>query len=302
MPSTVSALTAGLATWIERLMPDTARRTALLDALRTGFADRHDPLTAETCAQVAAAAQQHSRHLILSFDPTGTALPDRDRATGWPLDDEAEVRARAAAVTEVRRVPVDGGGHASIIRIDGLESLSIAQPYLDAAFTLTRGARRVVLDLRGNGGGDPATVAYICGWLLDADPAHSDPAYGTSVPLSEVHYRGHIRQWWSTPFPTDRRAPGDVPVDVLISDATFSSGEALAYHLQARGRVRVIGQRSRGGADHVTLVQLTATTTGQVPEGYVVDTVSGGNWEGTGVRPDVECPAPDALDTSLGGT
>jgi C-terminal processing protease CtpA/Prc len=47
-----------------------------------------------------------------------------------------------------------------------------AQPYVDAAFTLARGVSAVVLDLRDNGGGDPATVARVAGLLLGDDAVH----------------------------------------------------------------------------------------------------------------------------------
>jgi hypothetical protein len=284
MPSTVSAFAVLLATWIDRLMPDIPRRSSLCAALTGRFAGRADPVTADTCAEVEAVAQQHSCHLMLSFDPAGAADPDEE-ATGWPPPDEADARRRAGAVTEVRRVD----GATSIIRVDGLEPLRVAQPYLEAAFALTAGARRLVLDLRSNGGGDPATVAFICGWLLGGD----------STQLSEVHYRDRRRQWWTPPFPAPRRLPASVPVAVLTGPATFSSGEALAYHLQARGRATIVGEPTRGGADHVTPVQLTPTVSGLLPEAYVIDFVTGGNWEGVGVQPDIGCAAERALTVAI---
>jgi Peptidase family S41 len=286
MADTVAALAGTLASWIERLMPIDARQPALLADLRERYGDDHRPLTADTCAEVEAAAQRHSRHLVLSFDPDGTATPD-DEAKGWPPPDPDDVRRRAGAVTLVHRLP-DG---TTVVRLDGLEPLALAAPYLDAALTLAAGAEHLVLDLRANGGGDPATVALICGRLLGGESRH----------LSDVHYRDRVRQWWTPTLPAGHGLPAGCPVDVLTSSATFSSAEALAHHLQVRQRVRVVGEPTRGGADHVTPVQLDRRVLGLLPEAYVVDAVSGTNWERRGVVPDVPCPADDALDVALSG-
>jgi C-terminal processing protease CtpA/Prc len=88
-------------------------------------------------------------------------------------------------------------------------------------------------------------------------------------------------------------------VVVLVSGRTYSSGEALAYHLQVRGRGRLFGQRTPGAADHVTPVNVTPEVQAILPEAYVVDSVTGGNWEGTGVRPDVETRPEDTEAKAL---
>ena len=62
----------------------------------------------------------------------------------------------------------------------------------------------------------------------------------------------------------------------------------------------MVGEPTRGAADHVTPVQVTARVRGFLPLAYVRDAASGGNWEGTGVLPDVACPAEHALDVALG--
>ena len=36
-----------------------------------------------------------------------------------------------------------------------------------------------------------------------------------------------------------------------------------------------------------------------LPFGRAINPISGTNWEGTGVEPDVKVPAPDALTTAL---
>jgi hypothetical protein len=282
-PPSVAEVTERLAGWLERLMPDRERADRMVGALRAEFGSVVEPIDAGWCARVEAAAQAHSRHLLLAFDPAGRGEPDTE-SRGWPPPDPADVRSRAGGFGEVRRLP-DG---TAVVRLDTLDAYGLAQPYVDAAFTLVRGARAVVLDLRANGGGDPATLAAVAGWLL-GDEAQR---------LSEVTYAGRRRQWW-----TPERPPGtayaDLPAVVLTSAATFSSGEALAYHLRARGRVRVAGEATPGAADHVTPIRLAATVRGLLPEAVVTDAVTGGNWEGRGVEPDLPCPAADALDTAL---
>jgi hypothetical protein len=41
--------------------------------------------------------------------------------------------------------------------------------------------------------------------------------------------------------------------------------------------------------------------TGILPEAYVRDAVTGTNWEGRGVVPDVACPAGTALSVAVSG-
>jgi C-terminal processing protease CtpA/Prc len=89
-------------------------------------------------------------------------------------------------------------------------------------------------------------------------------------------------------------------VSVLVSQRTFSSGEALAYHLQSQGRARLVGQRTPGAADHITPVRVTGHVRAFLREARVRDAVTGANWEGTGVgAPDVLCGPSDALEAAL---
>ena len=86
---------------------------------------------------------------------------------------------------------------------------------------------------------------------------------------------------------------------MLIGPGTYSSGEALAYVLKTRGRVRVFGQPTPGAADHVTPIRVTPHVVALVPEGTPIDAVSGTNWEGVGVEPDVEVAAVDAAEPAI---
>ncbi|MER7243844.1 S41 family peptidase [Kribbella sp. NPDC000426] len=278
----VRDLVERLTGWLQRLMPPGARRDALIDVLTERFGAVDTPVTGADCVAIERCAWTVSRHIELTFEPGGTDPPDTV-SPGWPDPDPNVVRARAAGVSQVRRQP-DG---TCLISVDDLDPLSLAQPYLDAAFALAQGSARILIDLRANGGGEPATVAYIAGRLLG----------DTSTQLSEVVYPDRRRQWWTPDLPSGTSLRQ--PAAVLVGPGTFSSGEALAYHLQSRGRVVVVGETTPGAADHITPIRLAPTVLALLPEAYVVDTITNTNWEGTGVIPDVISPPDTVIETAV---
>jgi hypothetical protein len=281
----VGELLASLRRWIPELLMDTARADRLVGACHDAAPDVSEVVSEATCRRIEVAAQAQSRHFSLFFDEQGSLAPDLD-SPGWPSPDLAAIKRRAAHVSEVSRT-TDG---IVTLRIDGLDPLDIAETFYEAALTLCQRASGLMLDLRLNGGGDPASVAYLAGALFGP----------TSVPLSRVHGADGVTEWTSATLPRSMCVAPESPVAVLIGPGTFSSGEALAYHLQVRGRARVFGERSPGGADHVTPIVLTSHVRAHLPVAAVIDTKTNSSWEGTGVIPDEPTAAADAPECALG--
>lgn len=283
----VRTLVQGIGTWADRLMPDPGRARRLRDDLTelVGPAgiDPATALTPDVLAAVEGCCHRTARHLTLELHPEPRP-PDVD-APGWPPVSAAEVAARAGNVRSVQRHELTGE-----LRIDGFDEVGAAGPFLRAAFTLLRDCSGLVIDLRANGGGAPSSVALVAEFVLGPTPTL----------LVTVHHREEpTRQWWTTGTLGEATLAPDARVAVLVGPGTYSSGEALAYHLAHRGRVRTFGHRTPGAADHVTPIRVSPSVTALIPYATPVDFATGRNWEGDGVHPDVACDPADAPALAL---
>jgi hypothetical protein len=84
---------------------------------------------------------------------------------------------------------------------------------------------------------------------------------------------------------------------VLTSDRTFSGAEEFSYNLKNLERATIVGDTTGGGAHPVSRVIFEELSTGLgVPFGRAVNPITGTNWEGVGVIPDVAVPSAQALD------
>ena len=101
------------------------------------------------------------------------------------------------------------------------------------------GAEGIILDLRGNGGGDAEAMADVASLFLDEGTNLGKFAdrSGASFELQTFSKR-----LWRSP----RSSPIKLPLVVLTSENTSSAAEILAAALQAKGRAQVIGSGTCG--------------------------------------------------------
>lgn len=158
-----------------------------------------------------------------------------------------------------------------------------------AAMNFLSNSDALVVDLRQNGGGNPSMIQLITSYLFDAEPVHLNNFYWRP--------RNLYTQTWTLPHVQGKRIP-TTPVYVLTSKQTFSAAEEFSYNLKSLKRATLIGETTGGGAHPGGEVNVTDKFIVWIPQGRAINPITNTNWEGTGVKPHIEVPANEALETA----
>jgi len=183
-------------------------------------------------------------------------------------------------------------GNIGYIDLRGFDQARYVDETAEAAMLLLQGSSSIIFDLRKNGGGDPETVQLISSYLFD--PAES-------VHLNSLYSRpnDHTTEYWTHANISTTLAMPDVPVYVLTSRHTFSAAEEFTYNLKHLKRATIVGETTGGGAHPVDSLLFDNQFVAIVPTARAINPISGTNWEGTGVEPDIKVNAEDALDVAM---
>jgi hypothetical protein len=158
-----------------------------------------------------------------------------------------------------------------------------------AAMNFLAYADAIIFDLRQNGGGKSSMIQLISSYLF-REPTHLNSFY--------VRESDSINQFWTQAYVEGPRL-NDVDVYVLTSSYTFSGAEEFAYNLKNLKRATIIGETTGGGAHPTDIKIFHHLNVGMsLPFGRAINPITGTNWEGTGVTPDIEVPQEKALDVA----
>jgi len=273
------------------IFAETAKKVeeALRAKLKAGDFDKL--ATAPDIARAVAAVildVSKDRHTGFAYDPA--AAEDIRRLEGQSEEEANKVRERQ--LEEARR---DNFGFRKVERLAGnigyldfrvFESPADAGPTAVAAMNFLAYCDAIIVDLRQNGGGDPAQIQLISSYLFE-EPVHLNDLYARAADRTE--------NYWTLPYvPGARAAKADLYV--LTSARTFSGAEEFSYNLQNLKRATIIGETTGGGAHPTRTMIVQRDFILRVPFARAINPVSKTNWEGTGVKPDIAVPAAEAFD------
>lgn len=191
-----------------------------------------------------------------------------------------EVRLRGGEIVDARWL----AGNIGYLRINMFLDAAPSAEKLAQALGLLGDTSALIIDVRGAPGGEPAGVAHVIGHLVAAR---------TPTVRMQARVGGQSeRTYYAEP-----RTPSfaDKPVFVLIDGRTGSGAEEFAYDLQAMGRALLVGETSYGAATPGGYRPLAEGFAAFIPMQVVANTITGANWEGVGVAPDVAVAPEEAL-------
>ncbi len=155
-----------------------------------------------------------------------------------------------------------------------------------AAMRFLSNANAIIIDIRENGGG---SGDYLSSYFLP---------YPTQLSSSYSRLDGWLTEFWTRKdIGTEPRT--DVPLFILTGPRTFSAAESFAYDLQSRKRATIVGEPTKGGAHSTDLFKIDDQFEFYISTARAISPVTGENWEGTGVLPDVAVSSDAALDRAV---
>ena len=293
---------------------DAAKKQAIVDEIATLFNKNY--IFAETARKVEEALRAKLK--AGDFDKA-SAAPDfaravaavildvsKDRHTGFAynpamaedlrrLDSRSDEEVRKVRERQLEQARRENFGFRKVERLPGnigyldfrvFASPDEAGPTAIAAMNFLAYCDAIIVDLRQNGGGDPAQIQLISSYLFD-EPVHLNDLYARAT--------GSTENYWTLPYVPGAKA-SQADVYVLTSARTFSGAEEFSYNLQNLKRATLIGETTGGGAHPTNAMIVQRDFILRVPFARAINPVSKTNWEGTGVKPDIACPAAEAFD------
>ncbi|WP_300530737.1 S41 family peptidase [Maricaulis sp.] len=293
-PETRDSAVESLATIIADEFFDAERATQIADDLRTAYASgayREDSAEAFASA-IGQALGEEDNHFSVRFvgaERVAQAMARQAERDANPPSEE-EMRERWAPLArqnfgfaEVAILP----GNIGYIKLNQFAPIAPALDTASAALSFIANTDGVIFDMRQNVGGDPSMVQFLTSHFL---PQGGDVLINTFV-SRDYEYPN---QMWSLPSHPVGHRP-HVPMAVLTSGRTGSAGEAFPYHLQAMERATIIGETTYGAGNPGGTFLVEEGFAVFISTGSARNPVTGTNWEGTGVTPDIAVEADDAL-------
>jgi C-terminal processing protease CtpA/Prc len=217
-------------------------------------------------------AQSHDKHLRVAY--SRDVLPPE----GEPDEEHAAKNRTAVEKTNCgfERLEVLPGNF-GYIQMTYFGDVENCRATAAAAMDFLSHASALIFDLRQNRGGDPRMVTLMLSYL-----------FGQKTHMEDIYQRSRNKktEYWTTPKKIKVHL-GKTPVFVLMSRSTVSGAEQFCYDLKNLNRATLIGERTAGASHPVRYHRLNDNFYVALPEYRYISPLTKGDWEGTGVSPEV---------------
>jgi len=234
-------------------------------------------------------AISHDKHIVVEW--SAKSLPDASQSSQPSIESETRESERKESAfinfgfRNADRLP----GNIGYLALSYFDRPQFGQNAAAAAMAFLHNTDALIIDVRDNDGGRPEMVALLISYLVDKP-----------TELTGIYWRktGRVDKSSTVIVPDSLKYLGK-NVYVLTSNAgTISAAEAFAYDLHLLKRATLVGEVSAGAANPGGYVRLTDHFRMFLPTGRAVSPISGTNWEGVGIKPDIEVTASAALKTA----
>jgi len=233
----------------------------------------------------------HDKHMLVGFSarpvPSEDAVPPPPQTRAeWekqvPPAVREKVRASNLGVDKVDRLSSNIG----YLQISSFGPAFLVSEKFATAMNELADTDGLIIDLRNNGGGGGDSSALLISYFFDERTRLND---------TWDRATGVTTQYWTQDKLDGKRYGGKKPVLILAGPNTKSAAEAFAYTMQALKRATVIGERTWGGAHAPRLYRLADHFFAAIPSRRTISPITGTNWEGVGVIPDIAAAPDNAL-------
>lgn len=241
------------------------------------------------------------RHLALAYSHVPEPLAGgEDVRPETPQERDESLRAARArnfGFEKTERLP----GNIGYLEMNSFVRPAFSGETTGAVMTFLASTDALIIDLRNSSGGSPDMVVFLASYFFSGDePFHLGDMY--------VRPENRAQQWWTFPY-----VPGgrylDKEVYILLSRRSFSAVEGFSSILQHHRRAVVVGEQTRGGTHPGVFIRvhpnfavfvptsrfIYPTGTPTFPIGRPIYPTTRTDYQGTGVKPDIEVPAAQAL-------
>jgi Peptidase family S41/N-terminal domain of Peptidase_S41 in eukaryotic IRBP len=211
----------------------------------------------------------------LPSSPAGALLPEENA----PYRVTMEQRNCTFEKTEIL------SHHIGYVKLDSFPHPSVCRVTAAREMARLNTAEAIIFDLRDNSGGFPDMVMLLAAYLFDRPEYIYNPRENTTE-----------RNWTQSPVAGSSLAKK--PVFVLTSGRTMSAAEHFTWNMKMLKRATIVGERTAGAVHSGVFHRIDNHFGIAITEVRPINPFAETDWAITGVEPDVNVPAVEALTTA----